>query len=470
MEQMRDVLVAQRRAFMAEGPVAAATRKDRIRRVIDMLVSHERRLCDAMSDDFGYRPVTMSRFADIASALKALKHARENLDRWMRDDVRDLSAPYPALGAKGYVRHQPKGVVGNISPWNFPVSLALAPLAGIFAAGNRAMIKPSEFTPATSELLRELVASAFDKDELAVFPGGPEVGRAFAGLPFDHLLFTGATEIGRHVLRAAAENLVPVTLELGGKSPVIIGRSADLHQAADRIVLGKMLNAGQICLAPDYVLVSEEARDDIVDAIKVSVANTYPSAEANKDYAAIINDRHRARLDGLVADARAKGAEVIDVNGGNQDRTAGIKRPLTLLCNVNDEMRVMREEIFGPILPILTYRNVEEAISYVNERPRPLGLYYFGGDAAEEELVLQNTTSGGVTINDVLQHVAHEELPFGGIGPSGMGVYHGEDGFRTFSHARTVYRQTLQDLAGMAGTRPPYGEVLDRTLAANIVR
>jgi coniferyl-aldehyde dehydrogenase len=389
----------------------------------------------------------------------------------MNSETRGLSDPYPRLAAEGRVDFQPKGVVGNISPWNFPVNLTFSPLSAMLAAGNRVMIKPSEYTPETSRLMAELVADYFDESEIAVFPGGPEVGRIFAGLPFDHLLFTGATEVGRHILRAAAENLVPVTLELGGKSPVIVGRSADLDQAADRIILGKMLNAGQICLAPDYILAPRENETLLVEALIRQASAAYPDVAGNGDYGAVINDRHRARLDAHIADARTKGAEVIEVNPAEETLGADqIKRPLTLLRGAHDQMTAMREEIFGPVLPIVAYDTIEEAVAYVNGRPRPLGLYYFGTDRAEEDLVVTQTTSGGVTVNDVLQHVAHEELPFGGVGPSGMGAYHGLDGFRTFSHAKTVYRQTLADLAGMAGSRPPYGEGLNSVLSATITK
>jgi len=338
------------------------------------------------------------------------------------------------------------------------VNLTFTPLAGIFAAGNRTMIKPSEFTPATSELMKEIFAEAFDVEEVAVFTGGPEVGSAFSTLPFDHLLFTGATSIARHVMRAAAENLVPVTLELGGKSPVIIGRSADMEISAGNIMTGKTLNAGQICLAPDYVFVPEERADDFIAAARSSVARMYADLKDNPDYTSIVNQRHFDRINGYIDDAKSKGAEVVVINPGDEDfsQQQHHRIPPTLILDPTDDMQVMQDEIFGPVLPVKRYKQVDETISYINEHPRPLGLYYFGKDSTEERHVLSHTTSGGVTVNDVVMHVAQEDLPFGGVGPSGMGAYHGYDGFRTFSHARAVYTQPKLVSKLAATMRPPY--------------
>ena len=376
------------------------------------------------------------------------------------------------LGAKAEIRHQPKGVVGVISPWNFPVNLTFTPLAGVLAAGNRAMIKPSETTPATSELLKQMFASAFDESEIAVVTGGPEVGQAFSSLPFDHLVFTGATSIGRHVMRAAAENLVPLTLELGGKSPVVVGRSADMSVAAARIMNGKTLNAGQICLAPDYVLAPADRLPDFVAAAKASVGQMFPSIRESPDYTAIVTDRHYARLMDYLDDARAKGAEIVEINPGAEDLRQQPHRRIapTLILNPTDDMKVMQEEIFGPLLPVKAYGDVQQAIDYINAHDRPLGLYYFGSDAVERDLVLDGTTSGGVTVNDVVMHVAQEELPFGGIGPAGMGVYHGHDGFREFSHRKSIYHQIKWDLAPLRMLRPPYGAGLAKYLGMQIKR
>lgn len=467
---MLRILDRQKAAHAAGLPVPAAVRKDRITRAIELLINHQQAFVDALCADFGHRSPQQTRFADIMSSVMPLKYARKHLEQWMEAQRRSVQFPLGLLGARAWVEYQPLGVVGVISPWNFPVQLTFAPLAQIFAAGNRAMIKPSEFTPATSALMQELFARAYDETEVAVFTGGPEIGQAFATLPFDHLLFTGATSVGRHVMRAAAENLVPVTLELGGKSPVILTRSANIAQATDRIVTGKMLNAGQICLAPDYLLVPREVQDAVVGGLIDAVRTQYPALLANDDYTAIINARHRARLEGYIADAKAQGAQAVEVNPAAEDFTGSAKLPLTILRGVHDQMKVMQDEIFGPVLPIVPYDRLEDAIDFVNARPRPLGLYTFGQNKAEERQVLDRTTSGGVTLNDVIFHVAQEDLPFGGVGPAGMGSYHGIDGFRTFSHAKAVYRQPAIDIAKLAGTKPPYGKALEKTLSREIRR
>jgi coniferyl-aldehyde dehydrogenase len=376
------------------------------------------------------------------------------------------------LGARAEVRFQPKGVIGVISPWNFPINLTFAPLAGILAAGNRAMIKPSEYTPVTSALMAEMFSKAFAEEEIAVMTGGPEIGQAFAGLAFDHLIFTGATGVARHVMRAAAENLVPLTLELGGKSPVIVGRSADLAVTTARIMNGKTLNAGQICLAPDYVMTPQETLDSFIAGAQQAVRLMFPTIKDNPDYTAIIAQRHFDRITGYIADARAKGAQVIELKPEGEDLSQQEHRKIapTLIINPTDDMQVMQDEIFGPVLPVKTYRSVTEAIDYVNAHDRPLGLYYFGTDAGERETVLRSTTSGGVTVNDVIFHIAQEDLPFGGIGPAGMGSYHGVDGFREFSHKKAIYTQLAKDVGPLKALRPPYGRGIVKFLAKQIKR
>jgi coniferyl-aldehyde dehydrogenase len=315
-----------------------------------------------------------------------------------------------------------------------------------------------------------MIQSVYSAEEIAVVQGGADAGEAFSRLPFDHILFTGATSVGRHVMRAAADNLVPVTLELGGKSPAIVGQSAKLEDAATKIMVGKLLNGGQICIAPDYALVARSQHDAFVEAAKAAVAKTYPTLKDNPDYTSIIHQRHFDRLKSYLDDARAKGARLIEINPANEsfDRQEHRKFPPTLVLDPTDEMKVMQEEIFGPILPVKTYARAQDAVDYVNAHARPLALYYFGHDAAERNLVLSRTTSGGVTINDVIMHVAQEDLPFGGVGPSGMGNYHGADGFRTFSHARAVYTQTSIDIGALL--RPPYGERFRKLVGGRIKR
>ncbi|MCC5887653.1 MAG: coniferyl aldehyde dehydrogenase [Gammaproteobacteria bacterium] len=471
-EAMLTLLDRQRRAAIDAGEVPAAVRRDRINRAIGILVDHGDALAEAMREDFGHRSIHQSMLTDIAGSIGPLKHARKHVGKWMKPEKRRAEMPFGLLGARAWIEHQPLGVVGVISPWNFPVQLTFGPLAGIFAAGNRCMIKPSEYTPLTSELMRELFHAAFDDEEVAVVTGGPETGAAFSSLPFDHLLFTGATSVARHVMRAAADNLVPVTLELGGKSPVILGRSADLQQATDRIMMGKMLNAGQICLAPDYVMVPDDRIEEFVESSRRSVARMFPTLLDNPDYTSIINERHFERLSGYLEDARSKGATVTEINPAGEDfrQQPARKLPPTLILDPSEEMQVMQEEIFGPLLPVKGYGQVAETIDYVNDHPRPLGLYYFGKDKAEEREVLTRTTSGGVTLNDVVMHVGQEDLPFGGVGPSGMGSYHGVDGFRTFSHRKSVYRQTGIDLAGMVGITPPWGDKMLKLIRGQIKR
>ena len=467
------LLARQRNAHLRDGAPDLVLRKDRLDRCIGLLVDYRRQIVEALNTDFGSRSPEASAFTDVGASIGPLKHARDNLAKWARPERRHTSPRILALfGARAEVRFQPKGVVGVISPWNFPVNLTFAPLAGILAAGNRAMIKPSEYTPATSALMAEMFAKAFGEEEIAVVTGGPEVGQAFAGLAFDHLIFTGATSVARHVMRAAAENLVPLTLELGGKSPVIIGRSADLAVATARIMNGKALNAGQICLAPDYVMIPQEALDGFVVGAANAVRQMFPTLKANPDYTAIITQRHFDRITSYVEDARAKGAQVMELLPEGEDLRQQEHRKIapTLIINATDDMKVMQEEIFGPVLPVMTYASVTEAVAYVNAHDRPLGLYYFGTDAAEREAVLHSTTAGGVTVNDVIFHIAQEDLPFGGIGPAGMGSYHGVDGFREFSHKKAIYSQIAKDIGPLKALRPPYGAAITKFLASQIKR
>jgi coniferyl-aldehyde dehydrogenase len=469
--RMHTVLARQRAAYLKEGAPSAEKRIEWLDRAIGLLVGNKEAIADALREDFGSRSVHATLLTDVSGSIGPLKHAKAHVKGWMKREKRKVTPAILGLfGARAYVEYQPKGVVGVISPWNFPVNLTFSPLAGIFAAGNRAMIKPSEFTPRTSELMERMFRSAYDESEVAVFTGGPDVGGAFSRLAFDHLLFTGATSIAYHVMRAAAENLVPTTLELGGKSPVIIGSSADMALTAKRVMMGKTLNAGQICLAPDYVLVPEARKGEFVAAADATIRTMFPTIKDNPDYTSVINQRHYDRLTGYLDDAKAKGAELIELNPAKEDfrQQPFHKIPPTLVLNPTDDMAIMKDEIFGPLLPVKTYGHVEEAVDYVNAHARPLGLYYFGSDPAEQTKVLSRTVSGGASVNDVIMHVSMEDLPFGGIGPSGMGAYHGIDGFRTFSHAKAVFQQTKTDVTAMM--RPPYGEKIQKMLDSQIKR
>jgi len=471
VQRMRDVLARQKAAHIKDGPLPAQRRIEWIDRAIGLIVDNRDAIADALRQDFGHRSVQTSLFTDVSGSIGPLKHAKAHVKSWMKRERRKVSPAILGLfGAKAYVDYQPKGVVGVISPWNFPFNLTFTPLAGIFAAGNRVMIKPSEYTPRCSELMARMFHQAYDESEVAVFLGGPEVGHAFSTLAFDHLLFTGATSIAYHVQRAAAENLVPTTLELGGKSPVIVGKSADMALTAKRVMTGKTMNAGQICLAPDYMLVPKEKVASFVAEATKAVTTMYPTIKDNPDYTSVINQRHYDRLQGYIDDARAKGAEIVEINPAKEDfrQQPFHKIPPTLVLNPTDDMKIMKDEIFGPLLPVKTYDTVDEAVGYVNGHARPLGLYYFGNDEKEQERVLARTTSGGVTVNDVVMHVAMEDLPFGGVGPSGMGSYHGIDGFKTFSHAKAVFNQAKSDITAMM--RPPYGPKFQKMVDGGIKR
>jgi len=469
-DQLEDILERQKKAFLAELPVPMAARKDRIRRLMKLVHDNADALVAAMSEDFGHRSPDQSKMTDIVGVLNVARHTLKHMDDWAKPEKRSVQFPLGLLGARARVEYQPLGVVGVIAPWNFPVQLCLTPAIGALAAGNRVMIKNSEYTEATSNLLAELGPRYFDASEVAFFTGGPEVGQAFSELPFNHLLFTGATSVGHHIMRAAAKNLVPITLELGGKSPAIIGRGADKAKAAQRITMGKMMNAGQICIAPDYLYVPREDEREIIENIQQSAATLYPTLLTNDDYTAVVNERHHQRLTGYLDDAREKGAEVIEVNPANEDFKSANSRkmPLHILRNVTDDMKVMQDEIFGPILPVKTYSTVDEAIDFVNGRDRPLALYYFGENHDEAKKVTDRTVSGGVTLNDTIFHVAMEDLPFGGVGPSGMGNYHGIDGFRTFSHAKAIYSQPRIDVAKLGGFLPPYGDATKKAIARDL--
>jgi coniferyl-aldehyde dehydrogenase len=372
------------------------------------------------------------------------------------------------MPARAEIHYQPLGVIGIMAPWNYPFYLTINPLIGALAAGNRVMLKPSELTPRTSQLIKDMLAEAFDDTEVAVVLGGPDVAAAFSRLPFDHLLYTGSTPVGRKVMMAAAENMVPVTLELGGKSPAIVGPDYDLKHAANRITFGKLLNAGQTCIAPDYCWVPEGKVDQFVDLVTEQATSMYPSLADNSDYTSIVADRHYARIQNLIEDAKQKGARVIEINPASETVSNQRKIPPTLLLDVTEEMDVMEQEIFGPVLPIKSYKELGEVIDYVNDHPRPLALYHFSNNAGAKQRMREQTTAGGMCENDTLLHVMVEELPFGGVGPSGTGGYHGHYGFTRFSHAKSVFRQSKLNGAGLLN--PPYGKFTDFMLKVMMKR
>ncbi|HVS57288.1 MAG TPA: coniferyl aldehyde dehydrogenase [Casimicrobiaceae bacterium] len=458
---LRCLFDAQRDAYAREPYPSLALRYDRLERLAVLIEEHEQEIVAAIGADFGTRPAQETRLAELFVIAAGIRHARRSLSRWMAQQR--VPTPVYLWPGRSRLLRQPLGVVGVISPWNYPVQLALLPVLAALAAGNRVMLKPSELTSKTSALLARMVAQHFAPDEFAVVTGGPDVGDAFSRLPFDHLFFTGSTAVGRKIALAAAANLTPVTLELGGKSPALIHADADLRAAAPRLATGKLLNAGQTCIAPDYALVPASRVDALAAAVRDSAASLYPSFRDNPDYSSIVNDAHYRRLTALIDDAVRKGARAVAVDPGAAAPDAPSRKLApTVLVGVNDSMAIMKEEIFGPVLPIEAYDSLDQAIGKINARPRPLSLYMFGGDAAARRRVLERTAAGGVTIDDTLLHFSNENLPFGGIGASGIGAYHGERGFLTFSHQKAVFIQPRLSLTWLL--RPPYGKRFERVL------
>jgi len=458
---MQALLRRQKEAFRSDLNPAHAVRVDRLNRLERMIEQHAENFARQIAADFGCRSPYEVTIAETMVVQGGLKHARGHLKRWMKTKRMPASLRY--WPGRSFVRPQPLGVVGIISPWNYPLLLALSPLVGVLAAGNCALLKPSEQTPAFSAALTAALAEFFAPEEVGVVTGDAEVGRQFSALPFDHLVFTGSTAVGRLVAQAAARNLTPVTLELGGKSPVIIDSSCELPGVIDRLVWGKLLNAGQTCIAPDYALVPRARLDEFVGALRASMVRLYPGIAANPDYTSIVSERHYRRLLDLVAEARAGGAQVIEVHPSSEPSESAQRKfaPLILL-DVDDSMRVMQEEIFGPVLPVVAYDTLEEAISYVNRHERPLALYWFGNDRRHCEQVISQTLSGGVSINETLLHLAQDRLPFGGVGASGQGHYHGESGFRQFSKEKPVFIQSR--ISALPLLYPPFKPSLGRLL------
>ncbi len=451
---MKSTFEQQRDAFEAEREPSAAVRLDRLQRLLEITRDHEAEIVAAVAADFGHRSPADTLIGDLLPTLTAIRHAQRHLRRWM--SARRAATPLHLLPGRSRVVRQPIGVVGVISPWNYPWQLAIVPAAAALAAGNRVMLKPSEHTPRVAALMARLVAARFDPAEFAVVQGDAAVAAAFAALPFDHLFFTGSTAVGRKVALAAAHNLTPVTLELGGKSPAIFAPDADFDEHVRRLAVGKLLNAGQTCIAPDYAMVPAGRGAAFAAAFGAAVAALYPDLDRRADYTSIASDAHYLRLAGLLQDARARGAQVLEFHpaGRPPDPTTRRLAP-TVVLGLDDDAALMQEEIFGPVLPVLEYSGLDAAVRYVNSRPRPLALYWFGRDAASRDRVLAQTVSGGVTVNDCLWHIGVEELPFGGVGDSGMGAYHGERGFLAFTHQKGVFFQSR--FSGLALARPPYG-------------
>ena len=457
-EQLTSLLAAQKEAFVGAGHVSAEQRRERIQRVIELLVRYQQPLVEAMDADFGGRPQGFSLMNDVLGSLASLKYARDHLEHWVADEPRQVFAPYDQLGAKAWVMHQPKGSIGILGTWNAPLFTLLSPLACVLAAGNRAILKPSEVVPRTAQVLARAFAELFDPLEVAVVTGDAELAQVFTAQAFDHLVFTGSTAVARSVMCNAAQNLVPLTLELGGKSPVIISRSADLAKAAFSIAVAKANNGGQICINPDVVYVPREQMEDLIGLLGAAYTELLPATDANPDVVAVVNARHLQRIEGYVQDARQRGARIESFPRALEDDAVTRRRPLQVVINPPRDSQIMQEEIFGPALVLLPYEQLDRALADIHSRERPLALYYFGQSEEEQRHVLQHTISGGVSINDVMMHAALHDAPFGGVGASGMGHYHGREGFLEFSHMRTVYKAPAHDPRREWGLLPPYGE------------
>jgi len=450
--EIKPVFERQHAASRASPPASLQQRRQHLTQLESMLRTHAAQFIEAIHSDFCGRASTETKLLELFPALSTIAHAKRHLPRWMKPEPRPVEWPF--MPGRARVHYQPLGVVGIISPWNYPLLLSLSPLTDALAAGNRVMLKPSELAPEFCDLLRRCIADTFPPDQVCVITGDADTAQEFARLPFDHLLFTGSTAIGREVMRSAAEHLTPVTLELGGKSPAIIAEDYPFAAAARSIVFGKLLNAGQTCIAPDYVLIPQAKADAFGRALLAASEAGYPTLERNNDYSAIIHTRHIERLQHAVDEAREAGAKVLV----HRDAAACAgKFPPTVVLNPPRECVLMREEIFGPILPVVGYNTLDEAVDFVNSGPRPLALYLFSRQRPVQLKVLANTHSGGVTLNGTLLHIAQNALPFGGIGPSGMGAYHGRDGFRRLSHARAVFSTPRFNTFERLG--PPWGRL-----------
>ncbi len=466
IQAMQSLFMQQKSEFRLQGESSFSQRQDKLKQLKQSLLSHQNALVNALNTDYGQRPTNDSLISEILPCINNINYTLKRLKKWMKPESRHaglLLAP-----AKVQIHYQPLGVIGIIVPWNFPVMLSIGPLITAIAAGNRAMLKLSEFTPATNQVLKALIGEVFDEKEVTVIEGEADIASAFSSLAFDHLLFTGSTQVGRHVMTAAAKNLTPVTLELGGKSPVIITPDMPIDTAVERLIYGKCLNAGQICVAPDYILCPEDKQNEFIHAYQAQFTKMYgKSINTSQDYGTIINQRQFDRLLTVLEDAKSKGAQVISASSDEIDHQ-NRKLATQLITNTTDEMLLMQEEIFGPLLPIVPYKELSQAVDYINDRPRPLALYIMGFDENQNHDLLKRTHSGGACINETLFHVAADDAPFGGIGPSGMGHYHGIEGFKTFSHTKTLLKRGKFNTGKLV--HPPYGNYIQKALLKFFLR
>ncbi|WP_328705920.1 coniferyl aldehyde dehydrogenase [Acinetobacter baretiae] len=456
IKKLQQQFTQQQNAYNAQPYPTSHDRKEWLKQLFTQLQQQESAFCNALCEDFSHRSTDETRIAEVIPSLSAIKYCIKHVEEWMQPSSRKVSLLFQP--AKAYIMPQPLGVVGIMVPWNYPIFLAIGPLCQALAAGNRVMLKMSEFTPRFAQLFQQVIEESFPSDLIHVTTGDADISQAFSQLPFNHLFFTGSTTVGKHVMRAAAENLTPVTLELGGKSPALMAQDADFDEAIQRIAFGKTMNSGQTCVAPDYVLVHTSQEQQFIEKYLLALQKFYPSIEHNPDYTAIVSQKQFERLERHIEDAKQQGATIHTMSG----QASGRKLAHCVIQNPTSDMTVMQEEIFGPILPIITYVNIDEAIHYINQRSRPLALYYFGFNPKQQQHVLKHTHSGGVCLNETLMHVTQEDLPFGGVGASGLGSYHGIEGFKRFSHEKSVFARPK--LSFMKVIYPPYGQWLQKKL------
>ncbi len=465
IQQMDDLLIKQRAAFRQNPYPAMSERLNNLDKLKSLVLDNQQAIEQAMNEDFGSRASDDSKVGDIMTSVMGINYTKSKLKSWMKSEKRHVGIAFQPASAK--VEYQPLGVIGIMVPWNYPLFLALGPLTAALAAGNRALIKMSEYTPSTNKLLTQLCKNYFPDDLVAVVEGDARAAAHFSGMKFDHLFFTGSTNVGKLVMRAASANLVPVTLELGGKSPAIICDDIDIKTAVNRFILGKTLNSGQTCVAPDYILCPRGKREEVVQALKQQYSRMFPTVLNNDDCTCVINEGQYNRLQGLLEDAKTKGATIIPL-GEDNSSPAQRQMPLTLVLDATTDMTVLQDEIFGPILPILEYDSLDAAINSINDGERPLALYIYSFDEKTQNYITKHTHSGGVCINEAAFHVAVDDLPFGGVGASGMGNYHGAEGFKTFSHAKSILKRGKLTVAHFLF--PPYGQAIQKLIYKLFIR
>ncbi|ELW78656.1 long-chain-fatty-acyl-CoA reductase [Acinetobacter sp. OIFC021] len=466
VKHLQDLLEQQKIAYLRHPVPTAKERIDRLARLKRVLVKYQDQIAEAINLDYGNRAIMETKIGELLTCLEQIKYYSKNLTGWMKPSKRHISVLHQP--AKGWVQYQPMGIIGIITPWNYPLLLSVGPLICALAAGNHAMIKISSASPNFGQVLENALSEAFPQELVAVVNGGGVISDAFSHLPFDKMIFTGSTSVGKTVMAAAAQNLVPVILELGGKSPALVHASVDMKDVAQRIAVGKLWNAGQTCVAPDHIFLPRGKTAEFIENFKLIVAGMYPHFRNNQDYTSIINDKQYNRIQGYLENARDQGARIVEVNPQNEILDDVRKIAPTLVTGVTTAMDIMQNEIFGPVLPILEYDQIEEVIEFINSRPRPLAMYYFDYDQARADYISQHTHSGHFGINMVITHVAQDDLPFGGIGASGMGKYHGPEGFFGLSHERSV--MSNPKLYSLKYILPPFNKPIHRFISKTLLR